>query len=50
MIPKGKPAGLSIVPSDDAYVTAGANQVLTLTLTPTRDFEHDPSAEPKPCP
>ena len=26
VIPKGKPAGLSIVPSDDAYVAAGANQ------------------------
>ena len=46
VIPKNKPAGLSIVPSDDAYVTAGSNQVpppdmtltLILTLTLSNDF------------
>ena len=43
VIPKGRPAALSLVPTDDAYVTAGANQrrnyglsaSLNTALTPT---------------
>ncbi len=41
VIPKNKPSGLSIVPSDDAYVTAGGNQVLPQTLDLMLDSDPD---------